>query len=81
MMVGKFINRNTMAKFNVIWDIEDIEAENPLEAAKKVQEWLRRDEWQFYVQNVETKEISSVDLQEEDNVAVLPVKNFKSIIL
>lgn len=70
-----------MAKFNVIWDIEDIEAENPLEAAKKVQEWLRRDEWQFYVQNVETKEISSVDLQEEDNVAVLPVKNFKSIIL
>jgi len=70
-----------MAKFNVMWDIEDIEAENPLEAAKKVQDWLRRDDWQFYVQNVETKEISSVDLQEEDEDAVLPVKNFNPVII
>jgi len=70
-----------MANFKVVWEIE-LEAKNPLEAAKKAQKWLQSkgDDWQFYVQNDETKEISSVDLAEEDEDAVLPVDDYKPII-
>ena len=68
-----------MANFKVVWEIE-LEAKNPLEAAKKAQKWLRKDDWQYYVQNDETKEISSVDLVEEDEDAVLPVEKYEPII-
>lgn len=64
-----------MANFKVVWEI-DIEASNPLEAAKTAQNWMRKDDWQFYVQNDSTKEIYSVDLQEEDSDAVLPVNQY-----
>jgi len=50
--------------------------EMALEDAKMAQEWLRKDDWQFYVQNDETKEIFSVDLTEEDEDAVLPVDEY-----
>ena len=62
-----------MATFNVTFEI-DVEAENSLEASKTVRDWLRNPhtEWQFYVQNIRTKEVHSVDLSEEDEDAVLP---------
>ncbi|HOH62143.1 MAG TPA: hypothetical protein PK698_06710 [Bacilli bacterium] len=69
-----------MARFNIIWDIENIEAKSPYDAAQRVQNWLRKDDWMFYVQNVETGEIFSVDLQEEEVDAVLPVRKFESVI-
>jgi len=66
-----------MATFHISWEI-DLEADTPLNAAKEAQELMRNDDWQFYVQNAETNEIFSVDLQDED--AVLPVNEYRSII-
>ena len=65
----------------VTWEIE-VEAENPLEAAKEAQSMMQRPflNWQFYVQNPETNQISSVDLEEEDDEAVLQVKEYKPLI-
>jgi hypothetical protein len=70
-----------MTTFNVVFDIE-VEGSNPLEAAKEVERWIKAKgaHWQYYVQNVKTKEIYSVDLQEEDRNAVLPVKNYEPLI-
>jgi hypothetical protein len=63
-----------MANFKIVWDIE-LEAENPLEAAKKAQEWLKENDtnWSFYVQNDRSDEIFSVDLADDDENAVLLV--------
>lgn len=70
-----------MTTFNVVFEIE-LDASDPLSAAKEVEKWLKAngDHWQYYVQNTETKEISSVDLQEEDEDAVLPVENYEPLI-
>ena len=68
-----------MVTFKVVFEIE-VESSSPLTAAYQVQEWLRRNDWQFYVQNAETLEIFSVDLLEEDEDAVLPVKEYTPII-
>ena len=68
-----------MASFRVTFEIE-VEASSPLIAAHEVQRWLRKDDWQFYVQNSEDKKIFSVDLAEEDEDAVIPVESFKPII-
>ena len=68
-----------MATYKIAWEIE-LEAESPLEAAKEAQKWLRKDDWMFYVQNSETNEIVSVDLQELDEDAVLPVDVYTPII-
>ena len=69
-----------MATFNVVFEIE-IEANTPLEAAKKVQDWLqnKKDNWQYYVQESDRKnaEILSVDLSDE---AVFPEDNYKPLI-
>ena len=57
----------------------EIPAENALEAAKKIQEWLDEGTktnggWQYYVQGDEEKDkVYSVDLDEEDEDAVLDV--------
>lgn len=62
-------------QFNLSMDINAI-ANNPLEAAKWAQA-VARDRsvgLQFYVQDDETKEIFSVDLEEEDSDAVLSIK-------
>jgi hypothetical protein len=66
-----------MATFKIIWNIESIDSENPLEAAKEMQNWLqdKTTNWQFYVQNEETGEIFSVDLEEENNDAVIKVES------
>jgi hypothetical protein len=65
----------------VTWEIE-VEAENPLEAAKEAQRMMQdpRNNWQFYVQDPSTKKISSVDFEEEDDEAVLQVKEYKPLI-
>lgn len=68
-----------MATFKIVWEIE-LEAKNPLEAAKEAQRWISGNDWQYYVQNDETKEIFSVDLAEEDEDAVLPTTNYEPLI-
>jgi hypothetical protein len=61
----------------------NLSGENPLEVSKQLTEMIRDHEsdWQFYVQDEETNEIFSVDLQEEDEDAVLPVKNYEPFII
>lgn len=64
-----------MPNFKIVWDIE-LEAKSPLEAAKEAQRWLQSkgNDWSYYVQEEgKSKPIFSVDLQEEDENAVLPV--------
>jgi hypothetical protein len=70
-----------MAKFKVVHEIE-VEAKNPLEAAKKVQKWMDEadQKWQFYVQKDGSKTVKSVDLDEDDSVAVLPVPVYHAMI-
>lgn len=65
-----------MANFRVILNI-DIEAENPLEAAQNLEDWSKEFDTHltYYVQNEKTNEISSVDLDEPDEDAVLPITN------
>jgi hypothetical protein len=61
----------------------NLSGENPLEVSKQLTEMIRDHEsdWQFYVQDEETNEIFSVDLQEEDEDAVLPVTNYEPFII
>lgn len=71
-----------MAIFKVCWEIQ-LDAENPLEAAKLANKWLQENDnsaVQYYVQQDETKEIFSVDLDEDDEDAVLPIKDYTPII-
>ena len=68
-----------MANFRVVLEIE-VDASCPLTAAAEVQRWLRSDDWQFYVQNTDTKKIYSVDLCEEDQDAVIPVEYYHPLI-
>jgi hypothetical protein len=66
----------------VVLEIE-VEAENPLEAAKEVQRWLQEkdSDWQYYVQPCDKSgDVFSVDLQEEDEDAVLEIENYIPII-
>jgi hypothetical protein len=53
--------------YNISLEI-NVCAKSPVEAAKKLQEWLRdtRINWQFYIQDDVTTDIYSVDLNEED---------------
>ena len=70
-----------MALYKVVWEIE-IDADTPLAAAKEAQKWLqdKQSDWQFYVQEDGTHELFSVDLQEEDEDAVLPVDEYEPMI-
>lgn len=70
-----------MATFKVVLEIE-VEAKNSLEAAKTVQEWMddADTKWQFYVQKDGSKKIESVDLNEVDSAAVLPVGAYEPMI-
>ena len=66
-----------MPVFKVCWEIQ-LDAENPLEAAKLANRWLQEQDnsaVQFYVQEDNTKEVFSVDLLEEDEDAVLLCKD------
>jgi len=72
-----------MKNYKVVFEIE-INAASPLEAAKKVQNWLQNenDNWQYYVQETNRKnaKIVSVDLDENDESAVLPADNYEPLI-
>ena len=71
-----------MAEFKVVWEIQ-LDAENPLDAAKKAQEWQKdyeNEATQFYVQKDGEKEVFSVDLNEDDEDAVLPVDKYVPLI-
>lgn len=59
-----------MATYKLVLEIEVVEADSPLEAAKTVQDWLRDKDtnWQFYVQQNNRKEVYSVDLTETHEV-------------
>ena len=59
----------------------DEEHDSPLEAAKRVQRMIRQGDYQWYVQDVKTKEVFSVDLAEDDEDAVLPVKIYEPFIV
>lgn len=68
-------------EYKVVFEIQ-VGADSPLEAAKNVQEMMRDPDcdWQFYVQNAETSEIVSVDLEEDDENAVCKVDNYIPLI-
>ena len=68
-----------MKNFNISLELS-LSAENPLEAAKLAQDLIREDNWIFAVQDDETKEIFTVDLDEEDEDAVLPIDDYTPII-
>jgi hypothetical protein len=68
-----------MTIFKVSWEIE-LEAASPLEAAEIAQEWMKSDDWIFYVQEENSDEIFRVDLNEEDENAVLPVNDYQPLI-
>lgn len=60
-------------QYSIVWEINSLEGESPLDVAKKVQDMLQSNDWQYYVQDEKTKELFSVDLQEEDDDAVIQV--------
>ena len=70
-----------MATFKVVHEIE-VEAKNALQAAKTVQEWFddADTKWQFYVQRENGKKLYSVDLDEDNSAAVLPVGVYEPMI-
>lgn len=72
-----------MAKkpFNISVEFS-IEAENPLEAAKKAEKMMRdkNELWQVYVQDDETNDVFSVDLSENDLDAVLRIPDYTPLI-
>jgi hypothetical protein len=71
-----------MALFKVTHEI-NVEANSPLQAAKTVQEWMDAGDtkWQFYVQRENGKKVYSVDLNESNSVAVIPVTKYEPMIL
>jgi hypothetical protein len=67
-----------MKSFKVSITFDGIEAENPLEAAKKIVEWLKdendgAENMIFDVMDEATEDAFTVDLADEDEAAVLPV--------
>ena len=65
----------------VVFEIE-IESDSDLLAAKEVVAMIKEngDNFQYYVQDAETLKVVSVDLEEDDNDAVLPVHEYHSLI-
>ncbi len=60
-----------MKKYSVsITGFEGVNEDNPLDAAKKVYNWIREDEPIVTVVDEQTKETFSIDLSEEDEDAV-----------
>lgn len=67
--------------YRVVFETE-VDAQDPLAAAKKIQDWLDAadNKWQFYVQEDDNSEINSVDLDKDDSCAVIPAPNYKPLI-
>jgi len=69
-----------MAVKRVVFEIE-VDADSNIEAAKTIQDWLADGtKYQFYVQDVETKEITSVDLDEDESCMEVPAENYTPMI-
>ncbi len=71
-----------MALKRVVYEIE-VDADSNIEAAKTVQDWLQNDpcqSWQFYVQDEETREISSIDLDEDESCMEVPANDYRPLI-
>lgn len=69
-----------MANKRVVFEIE-VDAETNVGAANTVQEWLADgSKYQFYVQDVETKKVVSVDLDEDESCQELPADNYTPMI-
>ena len=68
-----------METFKVVFEIE-LNAQNPTEAARFVQDWLQNssENWQFNVQNKKSKKIHSIDL--EQNTIVEITDTYKPMI-
>ena len=66
---------------NVVFEIE-VTADTPLKAAKAVQNMIQNQNcnWQFYIQDKNTLDVFSVDLDEADDDAVLPIDNYIPLI-
>jgi hypothetical protein len=60
--------------FEIVLRFTDIDADNPLDAAKKILEWIKDDASSmiYEVNNEITNEKWTVDLSEDDDDAVLP---------
>ncbi len=70
---------DTRPTFKVSLMFEGVDAKNPLEAAKQIVKWLKDQEdgaenMTYDVINESTDEKFTVDLAEDDEDAVLPVK-------
>ncbi len=67
--------------YKVVYEIE-VDATSPLEAAKQVAEWLKENDTSsmFYVQAEDDNKVFSIDLEEEDEDAVLPVHTYHPLI-
>lgn len=70
-----------MKTFKVVWEIQ-LDANDPLDAAKIALKWIQGSSQahQFYVQEEDSKELFSVDLDEEDHDTVLPVNVYIPLI-
>lgn len=72
-----------MKHYKIALEVE-LDAENPLEAAKTLERWCKEteDQYIYVVQDDETDEIVTVDLTEEDEDAVIPYnpENYKPLI-
>jgi hypothetical protein len=75
-----------MKLFNVSFEIS-VESTDPLSAAETVQNWLRDGYWIFTVQDTETNQIFSVDLDtyhldEENDDTIIEIKkeDYKPLI-
>lgn len=66
-----------MNTYKIVWEISELDAKTPLAAAQIAQNWITENAAsQYYVQDQKTLELFSVDLQEEDEDAVLPVSEY-----
>jgi hypothetical protein len=67
--------------YKVVYEIE-VEANSPLEAAKQVAQWLKEEDTSamYYVQAEDNNKVVSIDLNEEDEDAVLPVHCYHPLI-
>jgi len=66
----------------VVFEIE-VDADTNIEAAKTVQDWLQNDpmqSWQFYVQDVDSGVVVSIDLDEDESCMELPVHKYHPMI-
>ena len=70
-----------MKHYKVVLEIE-VDAESPLKAAKKLEKWGKQSimSFTYVVQDDQTDEIFTVDLDELDEDAVLPTHDHQPLI-